>query len=141
MNNKTIIMYNLSRMHEYARDALIICEQNDFNYEEVIENMITKHAINMCIVQLGEHAARIRDIDMQFYRDTSLNLFQIKGMRDRITHSYGNIDYKIVKNVLKMDLPKIKAEIERRVHSNIIKNPYILYEKEYDDYIKEIEKG
>lgn len=33
MNDNTKIIYNLSRMYEYITDALTICEQNDFNYE------------------------------------------------------------------------------------------------------------
>ena len=135
MNDKTKIMYNLARMHEYVTDALTICRQNNFNYEEIIENMVTKHAVNMCIVQLGEHASRIRDIDPEFYRNESLNLFQIKGMRDRITHSYGDVDYKIVKNVLKKDLPDMKEKIESMVHEDVIRNPYMLYDQEYDDYV------
>lgn len=47
MNDNTKIIYNLSRMYEYITDALTICEQNDFNYEKIIENMVTKHAVNM----------------------------------------------------------------------------------------------
>lgn len=102
MNDKTKVMYNLARMYEYAADAVMICQQNNNNYEKVIEDMVTKHAVNMCIVQLGEHAARIRDVDPEFYRDQDMKLFQVKGMRDRITHSYGDVDYKIVKSVLKV---------------------------------------
>lgn len=137
MNDKTKIMYNLARMHEYAKDTLTICEQENCDYEKIIENMVTKHAINMCIVQLGAHAARIRDVDMGFYRAQELNLFQIKGMRDRITHSYGEVDYRIVKHVLKEDIPKLKEGIEKMVHPDIIRNPYVLHEQEYDDYVVE----
>lgn len=139
MNDKTKIMYNLARMYEYAKDVVTICEENKFDYEKIIENMVTKHAVNMCIVQLGEHAARIRDVNKEFYHDKKMNLFQIKGMRDRITHSYGDIDYKIVKNVLSGDIPKLKAEIEEIVYPDVIQNPYLLYEQEYDDYLKEVE--
>lgn len=140
MNDNTKIKYNLSRMYEYITDALTICEQNNYNYESIIENMITKHAVNMCIVQLGEHAARIRDIDSDFYKNEELNLFQIKGMRDRITHSYGDVDYKIVKHVLKHDLPKMKEKVEEMVHEDVLKNPYMLYEQEYEDYINQLEQ-
>ena len=56
-------------------------------------------------------------------------------MRDRITHSYGDVDYKIVKNVLKRDLPDIKEKIESMVHEDVIRNPYMLYDQEYDDYV------
>lgn len=140
MNDKTRIMYNLARMYEYAKDVIDICKQNEFDYESIVENTITKHATNMCIVQMGEHAARIRDVDMSIYRSSDLNLFQIKGMRDRITHAYGDIDYKIVKNVLKNDVPKIKKSIEQMVDPDIIENPYLLYEQEYDDYVNEKER-
>lgn len=139
MNDKTKVMYNLARMYEYAADAVMICQQNNNNYEKVIEDMVTKHAVNMCIVQLGEHAARIRDVDPEFYRDQDMKLFQVKGMRDRITHSYGDVDYKIVKSVLKSDIPQLKDRIEEYVHPEVIRNPYVLHEIEYDDYMKSLQ--
>lgn len=61
-------------------------------------------------------------------------------MRDRITHSYGDVDYKIVKPVLKHDLPKMKEKVEEMVHEDVLKNPYMLYEQEYEDYINQLEQ-
>ncbi|MCD8023470.1 MAG: DUF86 domain-containing protein [Lachnospiraceae bacterium] len=136
MNEKTKIIYNMSRMYEYARDAIEICRQNDFQYEQVIENMVSKHAVNMCIVQMGEHAARIRDIDSDFYKGSQLGLYQIKGMRDRITHSYGEVDYAIVKHVLEKDIPAFTASVEAQIPGEILENPYLLFEMEYDEYLK-----
>lgn len=39
--------------------------------------------------------------------------------------------------VLKEDIPKLKEGIEEMVHPDIIRNPYVLYEQEYEDYITE----
>ena len=97
--------------------------------------MVSKHAVNMCLVQLGEFSARIRDLDKHFYQTSGLSLPQIKGMRDRIAHSYGDIDYKVVKAVLKNDIPILKTALENSVHKDVLANPYFLYEMEYDDFI------
>lgn len=135
MNVKTKIYYALARMYEYVKDIYAICEARDFDYENIIENMISKHAVNMCLVQIGERAKQIKDANESFYRNSDLMLPQIKGMRDRITHSYGDIDYKIIKSVLKNDIPTLKKAIEANVHPHILDNPYVLYDMEYDDYL------
>ena len=136
MNDKTKLYYNIARMYAYAKDICDICQQCHFNYENIIANMVTKHAVNMCIVQMGEHANRIKGIDENFYYNSGLHLSQIKGMRDRITHSYGDIDYKIVRDVLKNGVPDIKNSIESMVHPDVLNNPYCLYENEYDELSK-----
>ena len=73
------------------------------------------------------------------YYDEDLAFSQIKGMRDRIVHSYGDIDSNIVKEVMKNDIPLLYRYIEENVHPMIINNPYELYEIEYDDFIKKEE--
>ena len=61
-------------------------------------------------------------------------------MRDRITHSYGNIDYSIIKDVLVNGIPELKDYLEKSVDSIVLQNPYILYEEEYEDVLKRIKK-
>ena len=91
----------------------------------------------MCFVQIGEHCAQIRDIDRTFFDNQELRLYEIKGMRDRIVHSYGKIDYNIIKESISKDIPKLKEKIEEIVDEDILDNPYLLYETEYDNYIEE----
>ena len=136
MNDKTKIMYNLARMYEFIKDIDDICKEHDNDYMALISNKTTKHAINMCLVQMGEQSARIRDVDKEFYKaNEDLKLSQIKGMRDRITHSYGDIDYSIIKETLEKDIPSIKSFIEQTVDKEVLDNPYVLHEVEYDDYV------
>ena len=131
------LMFNLSYIHSYIEDILEICSESDYNYPLIFTDKKSQYAINMCFVQIGEHCAQIRDIDRTFFDNQELRLYEIKGMRDRIVHSYGKIDYNIIKESISKDIPKLKEKIEEIVDEDILDNPYLLYETEYDDYIEE----
>ena len=60
-------MFNLARMHEYANDIIDICNNAGNDYSKVVDDKVTRYAVSMCLVQLGEHSARIRDIDQEYY--------------------------------------------------------------------------
>ena len=140
MNEKTKVMYNLARMYEYVRDIDDLCEKNNYDIDRILSNKINRYAINMCIVQIGEHANRIKAFDMQLDFDQNLSFFQIKGMRDRITHSYGEIDYSIVKDVLQTGIPGLKIYLENELPMELLHTPYTLYEEEYDELIERVEE-
>ncbi len=44
----------------------------------------------------------------------------------------------LLKKVLKEDIPCLRKYIEENINHEVLENPYVLYEMEYDDYIKEI---
>ena len=50
-------------------------------------------------------------------------------MRDRIIHGYGKIDFDIVRETLKQDLPQLKKIIEENVDKKILDDPYKFYDK------------
>lgn len=140
MSGDTIVYYNLARMYEYVKDIMKICEDYQNDYMRITSEMLPRHAVNMCLVQLGEHAARIRDANIEMYKSSSLQLSGIKGVRDRIAHSYGRIDYSLIRTVLQDDIPKLKDGIEGMVAREVLDDPYILYETEYADLMKEKEE-
>lgn len=43
----------------------------------------------------------------------------------------------IIKESISKDIPKLKEKIEEIVDEDILDNPYLLYETEYDNYIEE----
>ena len=137
MNSKTRLIFNLAYIHNYINDILDMCNELDNNYPVIFTDKKSQYAINMCFVQIGEHCAKIRDNNKSFYDNNELKLYQIKGMRDRIVHSYGKIDYDIIKESISKDIPVLKGKIENIVDEDILDNPYLLYETEYDDYIDE----
>ena len=129
MNSKTRLMFNLAYIHNYINDILDMCNELDNNYPVIFTDKKSQYAINMCFVQIGEHCAQIRDNNKSFYDNNEL--------RDRIVHSYGKIDYDIIKESISKDIPVLKGKIENIVDEDILDNPYLLYETEYDDYIDE----
>ena len=138
MNDKTRIMFNLARMHEYANDIIDICNNAGNDYSKVVDDKVTRYAVSMCLVQLGEHSARIRDIDQEYYeKNPNVQLLQIKHLRDRVVHSYGNIDYTIIKNILSKDVPELKDYLEKSIIKEVLSNPYVLYDKEYEEFDQE----
>ena len=137
MNNKTKIKYTLSRMYEFTNDILDICKSNNNDYEIMLTNHVTKHAINMCLAQIGELAGRLRDIDIDLYQNSAIPFPLMKGMRDRIIHSYVDIEYDVIFNTLEFDIPALNKYLIENIDKEVLENPYILFEKEYDDLIKD----
>lgn len=90
------------------------------NIEEFVGNMSfddfcgdekTKSAVVLKIEVIGEAARNIpKEIKAQ-YKDIPWK--DMVGMRNKISHFYFGIDYKIVWKVIKERLPGIKPEIDR----------------------------
>ena len=97
MNDKVKI--NLARMYEFIIDAISICEEGHNDYDAILRDKRNQLALTMCLSQIGEFANAIRKIDKEIY--TKFKFSEPKGMRDRIVHGYGKIDFDIVKETLK----------------------------------------
>ncbi|MBR1844451.1 MAG: DUF86 domain-containing protein [Lachnospiraceae bacterium] len=124
MNDR--IKIHLARMYEFITDALHICEDENYNYDKILSDKKNQLAITMCLSQIGEFANAIRKVDEETYIKYKFN--EPKGMRDRIVHGYGKIDFEIVKETLKTDLPRLKKLIEDNVEKEILDNPYKFYD-------------
>jgi uncharacterized protein with HEPN domain len=74
----------------------------------------TDFRINFAVVRaleiIGEAAKRLPDDLRQRYPDIPWK--GMAGMRDRIIHGYDNVDFQIVWEVIKRDIPQIKPKIE-----------------------------
>ena len=47
MNDKTRIMFNLARMHEYANDIIDICNNAGNDYSKVVDDKVTRYAVSI----------------------------------------------------------------------------------------------
>lgn len=117
----------LARMYEFIKDAVSICEGENNDFEKILKDKKNQLALTMCLSQIGEFANAIKGIDKEFYEKYKFN--EPKGMRDRIIHGYGKIDFDIIKETLKNDIPQLKKMIEENVEEEYLNNPYILYDK------------
>ena len=131
MNAKTKIYFNLAKMYDF------VCDASDIWNNEDPKSKSYKHSINMCLLQIGEYANRISQIQDEeniiIVSDKNIDFKNIRGIRNRIAHSYTNIDYSIIDDVMNNDIPNLKNFLESFVNKEILDDPYILYESEYND--------
>lgn len=130
MNDNTRSVYALARIHEYLSDLVDIVNESNRDIDRILSNKTTKYAVNMCIHQIGEQAKNIRDHNRELYDNKILVLHQIKGVRDKIAHTYDNIDYNVIKYILESYTPFLKKCIESLIDKEILDNPYCLFDKE-----------
>ena len=136
MNQKTRVIFELSKMKEFVDDIENAVYDNNNDLYELNQNTIARHGVNMCITQIGEIATRIREIDKDFYIESNLPFKSMVGVRNKIVHGYSNIDYDIVDDIIRNGIPELKQYLEENIHENILEDPYLLFDIEYDDYIK-----
>jgi uncharacterized protein with HEPN domain len=77
-----------------------------FDYQN---NLKTQSAVERQLAIIGEAASKLKHEDMNL---TISNIKQMIDFRNRLIHSYDNIDNSIVWVILKKHLPILKKEIE-----------------------------
>ncbi len=100
---------------KYLSDILIAIElieqfTEDVNrFDQYQADLKTKSAVERQLSIVGEAVNNFRNLDEKFeLTDTR----QIVSFRNRIIHSYDNIDDTIVWSILKKHLPKLKEEAQ-----------------------------
>lgn len=124
---KDNIKIYVARMYEFVKDANDICLEENNDYDKIFSDKRNKLALTMCLMQIGELANQIKKIDISEYEKYKFD--EPKGMRDRIVHGYGKVDFDIIKETLKNDIPYLKSLIEKNVEKKYLDNPYLLYDK------------
>ncbi len=101
---------------DYVEDILDAMEKAEIILEGIrYEDYETDFRINFAVIRaleiIGEASKRIPE-DL---RESTPNIpwKGMSGMRDRIIHGYDNIDYQIIWDVIKKDIPKIKPLIQK----------------------------
>ena len=80
------------------------------NYEQFIRDEKTKDAVVRNLEIIGEAANQIpKEIQQEF---SNVPWAQIIAMRNRMIHGYFTIDYRIVWDIAKIDIPSLKKELE-----------------------------
>jgi len=82
----------------------------DKTYEHFIVESILQSAVERQFEIIGEALYRIRKID-ETYLSKIADAHKIIGFRNVISHGYDIIDSKIIWDAVKLNLPKLKNEI------------------------------
>ncbi len=94
---------------EYAKYSLSFIET--VTYEEFILDKKVIFATVRALEVIGESSNRISDELKEKYK--YLPWVEMRGLRNRIVHNYDDVDYDIIWNVLKNEIPTLINQIEQ----------------------------
>ena len=107
---------------EYLRHILDECEfilrttSELDELSELLKDEILKKAIERSLSIIGEASKKIPvDIKLKW---NSIEWKSIAGMRDKLVHDYSGISYRVVWDVIKEKIPKLKLQIEEVLQNN-----------------------
>lgn len=94
----------------------IIAKTNNINKADFIVNT---DLIEICCFNLLQIGELVTKLPISFIENEHIELSKIKGMRNRIVHGYGDIDFEIVFETSKKDIP-ILNEVCQKITKDII---------------------
>ena len=109
MSDDPTITDFLADMLDSTRKARRFVE--GFGYEEFIRDERTAFAVVRALEIIGEAAKQIPENFRTGHADVPWRT--ICGMRDKLIHAYGTVNYAVVWNTVAEDLPKLELQLER----------------------------
>lgn len=103
---------------DYVEDILDAMEKAEIILEGIrYEDYETDFRINFAVIRALEIISEASKRIPEDLRESTPNIpwKGMSGMRDRIIHGYDNIDYQIIWDVIKKDIPKIKPLIQKNL--------------------------
>ena len=82
-------------------------------YEEIVADKILRHAVTWNIQVIGEASNKLSKEFISAHSGT--NWRGVIGMRHVLVHDYYQIDEEGIWNVIEVDLPLLKAQIEQYI--------------------------
>ena len=90
--------------------SLILEQTSGLGFEQFLDDTKTKNACLFCLVVIGEAAGNLSD---EFRSENhQIPWLKIRALRNHLAHGYFIIDYDLVWNVIRTEIPKLKSEIE-----------------------------
>jgi uncharacterized protein with HEPN domain len=77
------------------------------------QNRQVQDAVVRNIEIIGEAASNIQKMDPRFAADhPELPWIEMRGMRNKVIHNYFDVDWEVIWNTIKVDLPRLKNQID-----------------------------
>jgi len=81
-----------------------------FSFSQFTTDYRTNFAVIRALEIIGEATKRLPEELRNRYPDVPWK--GMAGMRDRIIHGYDNVDFEVIWDVVRLDIPQIKPKIE-----------------------------
>jgi len=85
--------------------------------EDLENNSMVAEAICFDILQIGELAKNSLSAEMKLEM-SSIPWGQINGLRNRIVHGYGDVDFDIIFETIKDDIPELSNQLSNYIKAN-----------------------
>lgn len=80
--------------------------------EDIEINELLLDSIMFRIIQISENSNKLTDAFKE--NNKSIPWVSLKGMRNRIVHDYGEVDYSIIIDTVLVDIPEVYELIKKR---------------------------
>ena len=108
MDNRKTPEYYFKKM--IADIEFCIAHNNGITLKEFCENEVLNSAISFKFVQISENAKKIPDWMIMKYKSIPWN--KISGLRNKIVHDYGSIQFEIIYDTINNDLPVLVDKLK-----------------------------
>lgn len=96
--------------HILGEIEFILDSTKTLSYNEFLENEKDKRAVTRSLEIIGE---AIKNLPKKLRnRYPYVDWKSAAGLRDRLIHGYFNVDYDIIWNIMRDELPQLKRQIE-----------------------------
>ena len=99
----------ISLMIKYCNDISMLMERYGGDFHRYTSDISFEYSCGMCLIQIGELAGKVSEETMK--NNPSVAWRAIRAMRNIHAHDYGNIDYSVVWDTLKNDIPDLKLKL------------------------------
>lgn len=89
----------------------LIEHTQDLSRQEIENNEILLDSIMFRIIQISENCKKLTDAFKE--QNKSIPWKSLKGMRNRIVHDYGEVDYSIIIDTVLIDIPNVYDLIKK----------------------------
>jgi uncharacterized protein with HEPN domain len=90
--------------------TFLIKETEGIKFEEFIKNEILKRACSRSLEIIGE---AVKNLSLDFKKQhKDIEWKKISGLRDRMIHGYFGVNWDIVWDVMRNQIPKLKVQVE-----------------------------
>ena len=105
----------LLHMKKYCEEITQL-NLNNISYDEFVKNYVLRNSISMDLMQIGE---LVHHLSNEYYEKTKvkMNWNVIKGMRNHFAHGYFTMDYQIIFDTAKNNIPEFEKLLDEEINT------------------------